>query len=77
MPKHDFVFPFEPPWEDLKMTVPFEEGPVCYVFDTCCKDFDPEQKRERDQRIMKIWNWHVRKKIIKEIMREEAQDAGQ
>ena len=76
MSKFEFTFPFEPPWEDLKMTVPFEDGPVCYVFDTCCKDFGPEQKKEADQRIMKIWNNHVRKKMIEEIMREETQAVG-
>lgn len=28
---------------------------TCYIFDTCCKDFTPEKKREVDNRIMQIY----------------------
>lgn len=41
---YEFKFPFEPPWEDLKLELEFASGAKCYVFDTLCKNVTQEQK---------------------------------
>jgi len=38
---YEFKFPFEPPLEDLKMTVTAASGAKVFIYDTCCKNFTP------------------------------------
>ncbi len=59
-------YPFEPPWEDLKMTVVTDKGVKCYIFDTCCKNETPEQRAETKRRIGNIiYQSELRKRMQK------------
>ncbi len=51
-PKHT-SFPFQPNMDDCKMIVE-SNGVVCYIMDTCCKHFTPEDKARVDQQIVEI-----------------------
>lgn len=46
-------FPFRPNMDDCKMIVE-SNGVVCYIMDTCCKHFTPEDKARVDQQIVEI-----------------------
>ena len=46
-------FPFQPNMDDCKMIVE-SNGVVCYIMDTCCKHFTPEDKARVDQQIVEI-----------------------
>lgn len=47
---YEFKFPFEPPWEDLKLQGVTATGARYYVFDSCVET-DPEKRAEIDQRV--------------------------
>ena len=51
--------PFEPPAADLKMEV-MAAGVRCYVFDTCCRCFSPEEKARTDRAVLSICSQAVR-----------------
>ncbi len=46
--------PFVPDMADCKMVVKTESGAVCYIMDTCCKNFTKEDKLRADREIMRI-----------------------
>ena len=46
-------FPCQPNMDDCKMIVE-SNGVVCYIMDTCCKHFTPEDKARVDQQIVEI-----------------------
>ena len=46
-------FPFQPNMDDCKMIVE-SNGVVCYIMDTCCKHFTPEDKARVDRQIVEI-----------------------
>ena len=46
-------FPFQPNMDDCKMIVE-SNGVVCYIMDTCCKHFTPEDTARVDQHIVEI-----------------------
>ena len=46
-------FPFVPNMEDCKMVVQ-TDGAVCYIMDTCCRNFTAEDKARADRKIMEI-----------------------
>jgi len=46
--------PFEPDMADCKMVVKTKSGAICYIMDTCCKNFTKEDKLEADRAIMRI-----------------------
>lgn len=65
-----FTFPFEPPWEDLRMTVVSSNGIKCHIFDTCVVT-DPEERAKIDQNIANIIIAHDRRKFLEELDRKE------
>lgn len=41
---YEFKYPFEPPWNDLRLTVTSSAGAMCYLFDSCvCKGKEREE----------------------------------
>ena len=52
---YEFKFPFEPPWEDLKMEGTSQSGAKYYIFDTCCKNFTKADKERTDREICRIY----------------------
>ncbi|MDO5764723.1 MAG: hypothetical protein Q4P84_03340 [Elusimicrobiales bacterium] len=45
--------PFVPDMADCKMTVE-TNGVVCYIMDTCCRNFTAEDKERVDRQIIEI-----------------------
>lgn len=45
--------PFEPNMADCKMTVK-TDGAVCYIMDTCCRNFTAADKIRVDRQIVQI-----------------------
>ena len=45
--------PFVPNMEDCKMIVE-TNGAVCYIMDTCCRNFTAEDKARADRQIVEI-----------------------
>ena len=45
--------PIVPNMDDCKMIVE-SNGVVCYIMDTCCKNFTAEDKAEADRKIIEI-----------------------
>lgn len=45
--------PFVPNMEDCKMIVE-SNGAVCYIMDTCCRNFTAEDKARADRQIVEI-----------------------
>lgn len=73
--KFEFKFPFEPPWEDLRMEGTTPGGIKFYVFDSCVER-DPEKRAEIDRRIAKIFVDSERRKFLAKLAEEEAAEAG-
>lgn len=71
-PRKDFKFkfPFEPPWEDLRMTVVTSNGVKCHIFDTCVVT-DPEERAQIDRNIANIIINHERRKFLEKLEQEE------
>lgn len=46
-------FPYVPNMDDCKMTVE-TEGAVCYIMDTCCRQFTPADKAAADRKLMDL-----------------------
>ena len=63
---YEFKFPFEPPLEDLKMTVTTASGAKVFIYDTCCKNFTPEDKARIDKKIIQIYTESALKKAALE-----------
>lgn len=45
--------PFVPNMADCRMTVE-TDGAVCYIMDTCCRNFTSEDKARADRQIVEI-----------------------
>lgn len=60
---YKFKFPFEPPAEDLRMTVVTPHG-TCYIYDTCVVT-DPEERAQIDRNIANIIIEHDRREFLK------------
>ena len=45
--------PFVPNMDDCKMTVT-TDGAVCYIMDTCCRNFTERDKEAVDRKIIQI-----------------------
>ena len=45
--------PFVPNMADCRMTVE-TDGAVCYIMDTCCRNFTAEDKARADRKIVEI-----------------------
>ncbi len=67
---YQFKFPFEPPWEDLKMTVDLPGGGKVYIFDTCVER-DPKRRAEIDRRVGEILGQAEERRLTKKRMEEE------
>lgn len=49
----EFKFPFEPPWEDMKLEIDLPGGGKAYVFDTCVER-DPVKRAAIDEEVARI-----------------------
>lgn len=67
---YEFKFPFEPPWEDLKMTVVASNGTKCYIFDSCVVR-DPVERAKIDERIGDILARAERRQLMERMAAEE------
>lgn len=57
----EFKFPFEPPWEDMKLEIDLPGGGKAYVFDTCVER-DPVKRAAIDEEVARIlYNARVRR----------------
>jgi len=72
---YEFKFPFEPPLEDLKMTVTTASGAKVFIYDTCCKNFTPEDKARIDKKIIQIYTESALKKAALETERQNQADS--
>lgn len=72
-----FTYPFQPPWEDLKMTVVTPNGVKCHIFDTCVET-DPEKIAQIERNIANIIIRHEERMFLQEQERLERarQEAG-
>ena len=62
---YKFVYPFKPPWEDLRKTVVTSNGTKCYIFDTCVVT-DPEERAQIDRNIADIIIRNDQRKFLEE-----------
>lgn len=46
-------YPFVPNMDDCRMTVT-AEGAVCYIMDTCCRNFTAADKEAVDRKIVQL-----------------------
>lgn len=46
-------YPFVPNMDDCRMTVE-TAGAVCYIMDTCCRNFTPADKAATDRKLMDL-----------------------
>lgn len=46
-------FPFVPDMDDCRMTVT-ANGAVCYIMDTCCREFTAKDKETVDRELLRI-----------------------
>ena len=66
---------FVPNMDDCKMIVKCENGAICYIMDTCCRNifqFTPpreEDKKRVDEKILQIY--------LNSVMRKRAKEKGQ
>lgn len=63
---YEFKFPFEPPWEDLKLQGTTSTGARYYVFDSCVEK-DPEKRAEIDKRVGLILARAERQKFLQSL----------
>lgn len=63
---YEFKFPFEPPWEDLRLTVDLPNGGKAYVFDTCVER-DPVKRAAIDEQVGLVLARDARKKFLREL----------
>lgn len=49
----EFKYPFEPPWEDMKLEIDLPNGGKAYVFDTCVER-DPIKRAVIDEEVARI-----------------------
>ncbi len=49
----EFKYPFEPPWEDMKLEIDLPNGGKAYVFDTCVER-DPMKRAAIDEEVARI-----------------------
>ena len=49
----EFKYPFEPPWEDMKLEIDLRNGGKAYVFDTCVER-DPMKRAAIDEEVARI-----------------------
>lgn len=68
---YEFKYPFEPPWEDLRMKITTADGIDAYIFDTVCKDLSEEGKIRLDTELVRIYN----DILVREEMRRRKQAA--
>lgn len=45
--------PFVPNMDDCRMTVE-SDGAVCYIMDTCCRDYTPADRAATDRKLMDL-----------------------
>lgn len=63
---YEFKFPFEPPWEDLRLTVDLPNGGKAYVFDTCVER-DPVKRAAIDEEVGLVLARDARKKFLRRL----------
>lgn len=63
---YEFKFPFNPPWEDLKLQGETSTGAKFYVFDSCVEK-DPEKRAEIDQRVGLVLARAERQKFLRSL----------
>lgn len=68
--------PFMPPVEDVVMQMVSSTGAKCYICDTYCKNpMTPEEKAEKDRRILEIYARAERKKLLRKLQEERERQA--
>lgn len=60
---YEFKFPFEPPWEDLKMEISLPGGGKAYIFDTCVER-DPVKRAAIDEEVGLVLARAERRKFL-------------
>ena len=70
---YEFKFPFEPPWEDLKLTLDLPNGGKAYVFDTCVVR-DPVKRAAIDEEVGMILARAERKRFLKRLREKGIQE---
>lgn len=73
---YKFTFPFEPPWEDLKMEVTTSTGAKAYIFDTCVRR-DPEERAAIDREVAGVLMRHERRRFMEKLAREEREKGNE
>lgn len=63
---YEFKFPFEPPWEDLKMQGVTDKGVRFYIFDSCVER-DPVKRAAIDEEVGLVLARHERKKFLQSL----------
>lgn len=63
--KFEFKFPFEPPWDDLKMELTASNGAKVYIFDSCVER-DPEKRAAIDRQVAEVLIRAERRKFMQE-----------
>lgn len=69
--KFEFKFPFEPPWEDLRMQGTAPNGVKWYIFDSCVVR-DPEERAAIDRNLGEIMAQIEREQFIRDMDAAEA-----
>ena len=66
----EFKYPFTPPAEDLAMEGVTANGIRFAIYDTFCKEpMTPEQKAEKDRRILEIYRRSAERKYLERLRR--------
>lgn len=68
--KFEFTFPFEPPWEDLRMQGTAPNGGKWFIFDSCVVK-DPEEKAKIDRNVGEILARSQRRKFMEQLNAQE------